>query len=155
MRLLEGNIVDEPEADDRDEEIRRLTSELAATRAETQRARQESARAVGALRKQLAPLYRALQAVFGEMDDVWIEDAPASVAAGPDARTVAVWNSWKSRMGSAAKIIDALLLHGEMNTQQLAIATGYHRTTIPAMVHKLNKAGLLNKSGGRFSLKQL
>lgn len=134
-------------------EVKRLRRELVIADTEIAKAKAESTRALNALRKQLSPLYRALQAVFGELDEAGIGDAPISSDENP--RTRAVWNNWKSRMGSAAKIIDALLLHGEMNTQQLAIATGYHRTTIPAMIFKLNKAGLLNKNGGRFSLKQL
>jgi DNA-binding IclR family transcriptional regulator len=40
-------------------------------------------------------------------------------------------------------------------TEQLSIATGLHRTTIPKLIYELNKAGLIDKSGGRFSLKQL
>ena len=47
------------------------------------------------------------------------------------------------------------MLHGDMNTQQLAIAIGQHRNSIPRLIYTLNKAGLINKNGGRFSLKQL
>jgi transcription initiation factor IIE alpha subunit len=89
------------------------------------------------------------------MDAAGIEDAPAA-APGGNARVTAVWESWKSRLGGGcAKVIDALLLHGEMNTQQLAIACGCNRNTIPNLILKLNRAGLINKNGGRFSLKPL
>ena len=100
----------------------------------------------------LSPLYKALQPVFGDMEPIAdLTDAPAM----PVAKS-AVWDSWKSKLGaSAAKVIDALLTHGELNTQQLAIAVGLHRTTIPAIIYKLNQAGLIDKHGGKFSLKRL
>jgi hypothetical protein len=112
------------------------------------------------LRRQLTPLYRALQSVFSELDAAGVVEETIGYASSTNnpapPRTSAVWESWKSRMpGGPAKIIDALLVHGEMNTQQLAIATGVHRNSVPAMIFKLNKAGLLNKNGGRFSLKAL
>lgn len=154
--------------DTRDGEIDRLTAlvddltgELEVARAEAKLARQQSARALHNLRKQLSPLYQALQMVFGELDAVapdTTEFATATPSSGAslDARQKAVWDSWKSRLGAtASKCIDALMTHGELNTQQLAIATGLHRTTVPTGVHALNKAGLINKNGGRFSLKQL
>ena len=73
-----------------------------------------------------------------------------------DARTAAIWMSWKGRLGpQCGKVIDALLLQPEMNTTQLAIAIGTRRQNIPGLIYKLNQAGLLNKNGGRFSLKAL
>jgi hypothetical protein len=160
MRLLEGTVETDDPRDDRiaalEDEVRDLKNELKHALAETAQAKRESSRALAALRRQLSPLYRALQEVFGELDAAGIEDAGSSGSAAANPRTSAVWESWKSRMpGGPAKIIDALLLHSEMNTQQLAIATGVHRNSIPAMIYKLNKAGLLNKNGGRFSLKAL
>lgn len=138
-------------------ELRAANKELAAAlrraNQDSAHARTESARALSALRKQLSPLYRALQGVFGELEAAGGDDTFTDTA---NPRVSKVWEAWKSRVGSGpAKIIDALLLHGEMNTQQLSIATGRHRTTIPGDIHKLNKAGLLNKNGGRFSLKEL
>lgn len=145
-----------PENDDALRELRdenrELRDQLREARAEITIAKRESARALSALRQQLNPLYRALQAVFGEIEASGIsDDGPAPT----NARIAAVWENWKSKVGSSAKLIDALLLHGEMNTSQLSVATGFHRTTIPAHVFKLNKLGLLNKNGGKFSLKQL
>lgn len=155
MRLLEGQVEDDRDVRIRDleDEVRDLHRRLTTAEGYATAARREAGQAMGALRKQLTPLYRALQAVFGELDAAGVEDVPAT-AQSP--RATAVWESWKSRLpGGPAKIIDALLLHSEMNTQQLAIATGVHRNSIPAMIYKLNKAGLLNKNGGRFSLKPL
>ena len=157
MKFLEGNVV---VVDTVDEEVGRLRREihdlradLALARQEAQVAKQQSARAVGELRRQLSPLYRALQAVFGEMEASGFVDAPAA-SASP--RVSAVWESWKSKLpGYPAKTIEALLLHTEMSTQQLAIAVGCRKERIYEAIVKLNKAGLLNKNGGRFSLKAL
>ena len=156
--LLQGEVEDPRDAqlDRSADEIRLLRAEVARSQREAQDARREASRALSALRRQLTPLYQALQAVFGELDAAGVEEGPlSSLATSADPRVSAVWASWKSRLGAAGKLIDALLLHGEMNTQQLAIATGLHRTTIPKHIYTLNRAGLLNKNGGRFSLKHL
>ena len=152
------------QSDQRDLEIERLRASLrqeARQRADAERAaeraREDAQRALSMLRTQLGPLYRALQAVFGELDAAGVtserESGPQATAA--PSQHSAVWEAWKAKLGSAGKVIDALLLHKEMNTQQLAIATGLHRTTIPALIYKLNQAGLLNKRDGKFSLKPL
>ena len=156
MRLIEGDVQDDGEARivELEQEVRDLTDELSHAKFALAESQRQNTRALGALRRQLSPLYRALKDVFGELDAAGAMEEVSSAAI--PARTSAVWESWKSRLpGGPAKIIDALLLHQEMNTQQLAIATGVHRNSIPAMIYKLNKAGLLNKNGGRFSLKPL
>lgn len=159
-RLIEGQVedVNDFERDDHlKAEIRELRGQLADARADANQARRDATRALSALRQQLAPLYRALQGVFGELDAVLVDDAPVAAASnGHDPRVAAVWDAWKSRLGDGpAKVINALLLHGEMNTQQLAIACGASRRTIPAWIFRLKTAGLINKNGGRFSLKHL
>ena len=159
-------IFDPVRTDPRDEELKELREEnkklarsLEDANLRAERAEQDTARALSALRRQLTPLYKALQAVFGELDAAGVGDdaqsASQPAAAPTNDRVQAVWASWKSKMGTASVVIDALLLHGEMNTQQLAIACGKDRTTIPAYIMKLNKAGLINKNGNRFSLKRL
>ncbi len=148
MRMIEGEV---DTHDERDDEIADLKRELRELRS----ARAVDERAVAELRRQLAPLYRALQGVFGEIDTVDEGRPDGPVAPVTNSRTAAIWASWKSRMGNAGCVIDALLLHSEMNTTQLAIATGRSRRTIPALIFKLKKAGLLVKNGDRFSLKSL
>ncbi len=158
MRLLEGEV-----EDSRDDEIRRLLNEISILQAAlseaefaTVQARSEAARALTALRRQLDPLYQALRVVFGHLDAAGVSEVTNQAQASGDPRLSAVWASWKSKLGQgAAKCIDALLLHGEMNTQQLAIATGYHRNTVPQYVSQLNKAGLIDKRDGKFRLKHL
>lgn len=162
MRLIEGEVEDPRDrqiAELRDE-LQELTLKLQRADAATWLAKQEANRALEALRRQLGPLYRALQAVFGELDSAGVaDDAAPSAGAGQPAqnsRVAAVWASWKSKLGRGeGKVIDALLVHGEMNTQQLAIAIGQHRNSIPRLIFSLNRAGLIDKAGGRFSLKKL
>jgi hypothetical protein len=130
----------------------RLETELRAER----RKNASIEKGVAELRTILSPLYQALGMVFGQIETMGVPTSSGSTAASTDSRITAVWESWKDRLGQGpAKVIDALLLHREMNTQQLAIATGYHRTTIPEFIYKLNKAGLINKNSGKFSLKEL
>ncbi len=162
QQLLEGQVEDERDHRIADLELanRQLRSDLAIAHAEVSRLTNETGRALGSLRRQLQPLYRALQSVFSELDAAGVDYESASAAASgaprTDHRTMAVWESWKSKLpAGCGKVIDALLLHGDMNTQQLAIAVQMHRTSIPKLIHTLNKAGLINKNGGRFSLKPL
>lgn len=149
--------------EDRDSELQslrdrveRLQDDLSHARAaltEERKRSAASARGLVRVKQQLEPLYNSLRALFGEIEDVGVSES-----AGPaiNSRQGAVWESWKTKLGGGtAKVIDALLLHGEMNTTQLSIATGLHRTTIPALIFKLNKASLINKNGGKFSLKEL
>jgi hypothetical protein len=144
-------------------EVRQLKRALGDAQVEAERAREDANRALSMLRRQLGPLYRALQAVFGELDAAGVADvpnaAPALNGAAPaaDTRLQSVWASWKTKLGgTVAKGIDALLLHGELDTQQLAIAAGVDKRTVTnTIVYKLHGAGLINKNGGRFSLKQL
>ena len=157
MRLLEGEVQQDDRAD-LQRTIDDLRDELAVARAESTAAKRQAARAVAELQRQLLPLYRALQAVFGEIEAVGVGSDPDTATSSdtPNPRHAAIWASWKSRLGpQCAKIIDALLLQPGMNTTQLAIAIGTHRNNIPNLIFKLNKAGLLNKNGGHFSLKEL
>lgn len=153
--LLEGQVDERDQLiESMQDEIEQLRSDLLVARAEASRATQQASRAVAKLRNILSPLYGGLRELFGEMESFG-GDEPASAPVA-DSRTKAVWDNWKQKMpGNPAKIIDALLLHGEMNTQQIAIAIGLHRTSIPKLIYQLNQAGLINKSGGKFSLKKL
>ncbi len=116
MKLLQGEVVASEEGyDRRDDILDDLREQLRASQRETATARRESSRALAALRKQLHPLHEALKMVFGELDAAGVED---SADAPVNPRTSAVWESWKSKLpGRTAQIIDALLLHGEMNSQ--------------------------------------
>ena len=140
-------------------EIRQLKRALSDAQVEAERAREDANRALSALRRQLSPLYRALQAVFGELEAAGIEDAPG-VAPGQPApavsRASAIWESWKQKMpGRPAEFITILLEHGEMNVDQLKIAAKCGTNSVYDTIAKLNKAGLINKNGGKYSLKAI
>jgi hypothetical protein len=163
---LRGIVVEDDPRDQELERLRRQMRQLERDRADAERAaeraREDAHRALSMLRQQLGPLYRALQAVFGELDAAGVGEVGRTSAAvetapiGIDSRTAAVWEAWKQRLGGqCAKIIDVLLLHSEMNTTQLAIAIGTRRQNIPNLIYKLNQAGVINKNGGKFSLKSL
>lgn len=159
MKLIEGNVVAH---DDRDEQIVELEQALRDLRAEVQnanaatlQAQREATRALSALRRQLSPLYRALQQVFGELDTVGVDESADPVSAAVN-RTSPVWAAWKQRVSpSAGRVIDALMIHGELNIQSICVAATMGRNTVYTAIAELKKAGVLNKNGGRFSLKQL
>lgn len=156
MRLLEGAVVDADvdETESLRDEIRQLRDDLSTARRETSQSKRDSARALSALRAQLGPLHKALQMVFGELDAAGVDETATGAAVSP--KTSAVWDAWKERIGGqSAKVIDALLLHGDLNAGQIAIAIGINPKNVAQVICKLNKAGLLNKNGGRFSLKRL
>lgn len=101
----------------------------------------------------LQPLYRGLQQIFGEIEAM---NVGSSVAVPTDSRIAAIWSDWKQKFpGHPARAIDALMLHGSMTQSQLRIAVGCATGTISNVVSILNKAGLINKNGGKISLKEL
>lgn len=154
IRLLEGQV-----EDDKDVQIAALQDELADVRralkaatVEARMARDESARALGALRRQLTPLYRALQGVFGELDAAGAVDDGQAAGGGKAAQ----WEEWKARLGpSCAKVIDTLLLGGEMTVKAIKISARMGENTVYQATSKMGQAGILVKNGGKFSLKQL
>lgn len=136
-------------------ENERLKQDLATARQDVSDERVRSTgieRGVSQLREILSPLYAGLGSVFGELESMGVEAATAT----PTARTSAVWESWKAKLsGTAAKAIDALLLHGSMTAEQLRIHLGCATRTCYNIIGELNRAKLIDKNGGRISLKQL
>ena len=116
-------------------------------------------RGVTELRTVLNPLYQALQHIYGEIGAMGVNESAATGPVAPTGRVMAAWESWKQKLGAnsaAAKIIDILMLHGELTHTQLRIHIGTSRMqTVYDAVSKLNKAALLNKNGDKFSLKEL
>jgi hypothetical protein len=162
VKLLEGDVVDGPEArireliDKNDEleiEIHKLKADLRRAQRAAQDAEAHAVAVFVPLRQQLTPLYRALQSIFGDLDAAGVGDGPSAVAGrATDPR----WASWKQKMpGRPAELIDLLLLHGEMNRNQVMAAMRCGKDVVRVTVSKLNVAGLLTKNGGRFSLKAL
>lgn len=134
-----------------------LKERLREAQQETASVRSESARGAGELRRILSPLHQALKLVFGELDAIAPDSAPSQGGDAIPVKNQTVWDSWKKRLGgTTSKVIDALMTHGELDTAQLAIVTGLDRRTISnTCIYKLNQAQLINKNGGRFSLKEL
>lgn len=133
-----------------EEDVRRLRAELSIAKREAIQAQADATRALSALRKQLSPLYRALQAVFGELDAAGTEETGGSPPSS------GAWNEWKTRLGpNCAKVIDALLLGGEMTITAITLTAKIGKNTAYQATSKMGQAGILIRNGSKFSLKQL
>jgi hypothetical protein len=169
QHLLEGDVIQVPDAKDTriaelERENRQLRRDLKDAEEHGRDELEDATRALAALRRQLQPLYRALQGVFGELDAVDLPDAgpgdaPQARAAGAgDSRVSAVWESWRQKLGAgsaAARMITALEEHGELSVAQMKVAGKMASQTVYDAASKLSKLGLINKNGGKYSLKQL
>lgn len=155
MGLSLLNPIQDPQA-----EIRRLQQEIFTRNRQLAEAedalrveRQKNAgveAGVHELRAVLNPLYQALQHIYGEMNAFGEDQAPATV------KHSAVWESWKAKLGGqTAEAIDVLMLHKEMNAEQLRVHLHCARTHVYNVISRLNKAGIINKNGGKISLKEL
>lgn len=147
--LLEGKV------DDRDFLISGLRAQVGELQQALQDERAKSKQidhGAKQLRTVLNPLYYALKHVYGEIDTMGIGASEHSESP----KASAVWESWKQKLGGqTAEAIDVLALHGEMNAEQLRIHLRCARTHIYNIIAKLNKAGIINKNGGKISLKTL
>lgn len=162
-RLLEFHPDVEPGAS-RDEaaslrqEIRSLRQQLKDEREQSQdairEARRQSSdamRAQAKLKQYLQPFHTALQLIFGELEHVDANDTPP---ASPSASNK--WDLWKTKLGGLqADFIQAMQDHGEVTASQLKTICHCGSSTIPQIILRLNKLQLINKNGGRYSLKEL
>jgi hypothetical protein len=135
--------------DNRDQEIGTLRRQLSqldeALRLERNKTGQIEAGA-RELRRILSPLYRALQAVFGELDAMGIQDGAVTT----DSR----WDSAKQRMpGKPAEFIDLLITHGAMNVTNFVTLAHCSKQTAYNVLSKLGQAGIVESNGGKYSLK--
>ena len=113
-------------------------------------------RGVSRLKQALSPVYDGLRMIFGEIDAMGVGDAGVAATSGMDPRKAAVWEDWKRKMpGIPARFIDALMLHGELTQTQLRLHAKCAQGSVAGVVSQLWKAGLINKNGGRISLKEL
>jgi hypothetical protein len=144
----------------------RLRREIAGLEQELQKAKDEAAtaklaakdavQAIRALRHQLEPFYAALKMVFGEISRVEVEGLPEDSHPGHHTSGLSPkWEMLKTRLGGRqAEFID-LMAHGEMTAAQLRAAAHCDIRTAYSVIEKMKAAGLLNKNGGKFSLKEL
>jgi hypothetical protein len=157
-RLLKPGEVLSP--DDPGETIAQLRRQVADLRAQLdemrdlaealRQERRQSDMAVGSVRRQLQPLYGALQCLFGAMEDVASNSPLGQASRSP------VWESWKSKLGGLpARFIEALEVHGPMTRTQLRIAVGCASSSVADTIYKLNRAGLIDKANGKISLKEM
>ncbi len=152
----------QPAPDHRDRIIQSLEKEnvdlkrdLKHAREELASAKGESARAIEQLRRLLTPFKQAIMMVFGEMDTIGGE-AQCEPGQPVDDKKAAVWESWKQRLGGQkAKCIDAFLTHGALTATQLRVIVGCANSSVPGLISDLRQVGLLEKNGGKYSLKQL
>jgi transcriptional regulator with XRE-family HTH domain len=144
-------IVDDVQTDPRIDRLEAQIDDLKADLAAAQREKQHAVRALTTLRQRLSPLYTALQLVFGDLDAAGVPETAAAVSGaspapvdGPPRKDAAIWASWKEKLGpSCARIIDVLLLHGDLNIQQIAMAAHMHRKTAS------NNIGIMDNRGIR------
>ena len=147
--------------DTREQDIEQLRQDVQRLQDALDKARQEAvkqAQGIALLRGQLAPLFRALQMIFDVTDQMAPADSenPAAQYTGFSPQELKVWGSWKQKLGGvASRIIDALLEHGEMSVAQIRVACHCGQQTVYDVTHKMHGLGLINRNGGRYSLKKL
>jgi hypothetical protein len=136
------------QVDNRDEQIQMLEDQLRDARSQVLALEAK----LEHVRKRMSPLYelyQSLQAVFDKSGVI--------VPTGTGTDTITKWEFWKKRYpGRVAEVIDLLLIQREMNGSQLCSALKCDPRTLSAkVIYPLNKAGLINKNGGRYSLKEI
>ena len=157
---VESNRRDDPFDADLRKENARLGDQVLSLRRELEDAlsdKERLERTVRNLQTTLGPIHRALSILFGEME-LAVGEAPAgnagmnaSAANNGDPR----WESYKDRFpGVPAKIIDALLTHGEMKVSHLIKFVGAAHGTVYNAGDKLQGAGAITRNGGIWSLKR-
>ena len=164
LQLNDGVYLDEPgvATEDIQDRVDSLEQDLRQAKAEVIRLRASSdtaTMAITELRRQLGPLYRALRAVFGEIELVaGKDDAPTSPSPSPSSDNGSQSSRWDAiKRGLAprlAQAIDILLTHGAKTNSQLAAAMKMDRTNCNNNVTlKLKQMGLIVKNGNEYSVK--
>lgn len=161
-RLIEGDVMDEKDTRIAvlEQEIDDLRDELRMAKAALRVEKDEAGRAVAGVRRVLSPMFNAMKQLFGEMDAIGgVDEAqgPSAAAVG-DNRVRGVWEEWVHKLGvgsAPARVVEALLTHGELSVVQLKVVGKMANQTVYGATSKLNRLGLLNKNGGKYSLKKL
>jgi hypothetical protein len=127
-------------------ENRRLGTELATARA-------QNSRAIAGIRNQMLPWYKAMKALFGEMDAISGEET----ATANDGSQQAKWEAVKRQMAPRlAQAIDLLMLQGRMRRTQIASALKMDYSNCSKnVIGILVRQGWVVENGGDLSLKQL
>jgi hypothetical protein len=154
QQLLDGHI------DDRDTIIAGLKAQLAEVREELRMERKKSdgiEPALKEIQRVTLPFYNILRAVHGELDSLGITNSGATVSASTSPAHDSRWDAIKSRLAPRLReAVDVLLVHGRMNTTQLAAALKTSRgNCADNIVQKLKTMGIIIKDGRDYSLKTL
>lgn len=135
--LLTDSHIVEPE-----DELAKLREELSEMRAELDELQDSLERD----RQKLGATLHALRAIFGGSPDTTQPVSSASM--NPR------WEALKRAFpGRPAELVDVLIAHGPLTTTQIAAIMRADTRTVHQLIYKLNKAGGIEKNGGRFSLK--
>lgn len=115
-------------------------------------------RSMARLKSALSPFYKALQMIFGELDDVDGDQggaAAGSSAAANQPVSEAAYRAWKDRLPpSCGKIIDALLVQ-PLNNSQLKTLCKLGTSTVIEAIGILKKNNLVDKQDGLNRLRRL
>jgi hypothetical protein len=164
LPLLEGRVINpNAEADALRERLRRVNEELAESQTELAAERRKNRLvedAVVEIKRQLEPLHLALRALFGEIDSLPCSNGPSggvenSAASNPKS---AIWAKWVDKFGSDSlngRMISVLFEHGPMSTEQLRVAMQCSGQSVINAYNRLLKHGVISKSGGKYSLREL
>jgi hypothetical protein len=96
--------------------------------------------------EQVVRIFRGVAAVFSSDGST----PQPSVAGGTNPK----WEALKKAFpGRCSELIDTLIAHGPLRTSQIAAIMRSDPRTVTQLIHKLNKAGGIEKNGGKFSLK--
>ena len=136
------------------EDVQELTEDRDAARREAKTLRY----ATDELRRQLGPLHNALKAVFGELDTVPSSENGASYSSAVPDKKTEEWKLWIQKFGPDtlnARMISALLDHHQMTAEQLRVVMRCATNSVYNTITRLNKLGLLAKTGDKYSLKEL
>lgn len=139
-----------------EEENRDLKKQIEAMKLEAQQTNKAVEQGVSELRKILLPLHQGMRLIFAEIDHIVPSGGETHQVAPASDKKHAVWESWKQKLGGKpADLIDALLVHEEMSAVQLRVAMKCHINSVYECTARLQKMGLVNKNGGKYSLKEL
>jgi hypothetical protein len=140
-------------------EIAGLEQELRDAKDGEEMAKQASSDALQVIRalreSPLAQVHKVLKMLFGEISRVDAgEVTPPQVET--TSRANSVWDKWIQKLGgNRGAILKSLLEHGEMTRVQLRVASQVPEGSLNGITSELYKMGLINRAGGKYSLKQL
>jgi len=160
---IDAEVVDrEAELGPLRDRIEELEADLRKMRQERDKARAEglaAISAISALRDQLSGLYRAMKAIFGEIELVSPLAAsvpvPENGAATPSPQAGRWTNLLNKLGGHRASFIQALVDFGPSTASQIRAAMGITRMpTVYDTAHQLMKLGVVVKKGEAYALKE-